>query len=137
MSNWYKIKIAETVRIRDMYTMSPKSVYVERNPSFDRMVELVDKSPFSSIRMLKDKNGDVVVWDGNDGIHYQIAGALGLDTSSHSDGPSLTLDENYELILYNPPGPYSFNNFFGKQLSPIGKHEYLVVDNLEQEKIAV
>ena len=75
MPNWYKNIFAETVRIRDTYTLKPKSVYVIRNPSWEELLSSLNRSQLSSLRMLKDKNGDIVAWDSDGGIHAQIASA--------------------------------------------------------------
>lgn len=123
-------KFAETVKIRDMYTSSPKSVYIARNPSWDELMSMIDRSYYGSLRLLKDQNGDILAWDSKDGIHYQITSALGLNTNAyHADGPEIRIDEKWRLKLHNPPGPYSFNNFYNKKLKSIDNNEYLVVEN--------
>ena len=131
--NWYKK--SETVRIRDMYTLKPKSVYISRNPSWDELMSMIDRSYYGSLRLLKDKNGDILAWDSKDGIHYQIASALDLNTNAYrADGPEIRIDEKWNLKLHNPPGMYSFNNFYNKKLKPIGKNEYLIIEEEQQQQ---
>lgn len=130
--NWYKK--SETVRIRDMYTLKPKSVYVARNPTWDQITDMLDRSQFSSLRLLH-VGGDTIVWDSTEAIHYQMASALDLSAGSHKDGPELVMNEKYNIILINPPGPFSINvgQFFGKKLKSIGKNEYLIIEDEQQQ----
>lgn len=125
--NWYKY--SETVKIRDFYTLRPKAVYVARNPSWDQILKMLDKGSFSSVRLIRH-NGEVFVWDSSDALHSQIASVFGIPTKDLTLGPELEMDQKYNIILSNPPGPLSFsiNDFFGKKLIPYGSNKYLVKD---------
>lgn len=122
-------KKAETLNIRDFYTQKPKSVYIARNPTWDQLLSILDKSIYGAARLLQSNNGEVIAWDGSGVLHSQIARAIGMKNIQKKAGPEVRMDEKYNIILYNPPGPYHLNNFFGKELKTISGNEYLVVED--------